>query len=262
MKDRGKLRVIRTDGIHITRAAAPHRGELTRERQMLWMPGRTVEVDDQPMVADGPDVVAGAPPDGARGRRIKAEGRRDPVRTVKLADAASSRECERRRADPHAIAAHDRAGFDVDAGDIARACHRAIAGSHRASDVRRGGRGRTAGHEAGEEHRRNARHVDSSYGCSRFATTSAMSYTGTVASFALTPSLIIVMQKGQAVAIASAPVASSSCVRSMLIRLPCVSSIHMRPPPAPQHMPRLLLRSGSTRFMTGSARASVCLGAS
>jgi hypothetical protein len=89
-----------------------------------------------------------------------------------------------------------------------------------------------------------------------------MSSTGTSRPFDVTPSVIIVMQNGHAVAIASAPVASSSSVRSTLMRFPVSSSIHMRPPPAPQHSPRLLLRLGSTRFTTGSARLSVLRGAS
>ena len=42
------------------------------------------------------------------------------------------------------------------------------------------------------------------------------------------------MQNGQAVATASAPVSMTSRARSALIRVPRVSSIHIRPPPAPQ----------------------------
>jgi hypothetical protein len=42
------------------------------------------------------------------------------------------------------------------------------------------------------------------------------------------------MQNGQAVATVSAPVSSAWRVRSALIRVPRVSSIHIRPPPAPQ----------------------------
>ena len=48
-----------------------------------------------------------------------------------------------------------------------------------------------------------------------------MSNTGTSDCAAFTPSLIIVMQNGHATAIVSAPVASSSSVRSTLMRLPC-----------------------------------------
>ena len=42
------------------------------------------------------------------------------------------------------------------------------------------------------------------------------------------------MQNGQAVATVVAPVSSTWRVRSALIRVPRVSSIHIRPPPAPQ----------------------------
>ena len=42
------------------------------------------------------------------------------------------------------------------------------------------------------------------------------------------------MQNGHAVATVSAPVSSTWRVRSALIRVPRVSSIHIRPPPAPQ----------------------------
>ena len=42
------------------------------------------------------------------------------------------------------------------------------------------------------------------------------------------------MQNGQAVATVAAPVSSTCRVRSSLIRVPRVSSIHIRPPPAPQ----------------------------
>ena len=50
----------------------------------------------------------------------------------------------------------------------------------------------------------------------------------------------------------SAPVASASCVRSTLTFLPIVSSIHMRAPPAPQHMPLVPLRGISTMSMPAS----------
>ena len=59
------------------------------------------------------------------------------------------------------------------------------------------------------------------------------------------------MQNGHATAIASAPVASSSSVRSTLMRFPSRSSMNMRPPPAPQHRPRSFVRVGSTRFDHG-----------
>ena len=48
------------------------------------------------------------------------------------------------------------------------------------------------------------------------------------------PSDSITMQNGQAVATVSAPVSSTWRVRSALMRVPRSSSIHMRPPPAPQ----------------------------
>ena len=46
-----------------------------------------------------------------------------------------------------------------------------------------------------------------------------------------------------------ASVASASSVRSMFTFLPTCSSIHMRAPPAPQHMPRVPLRGISTMSM-------------
>ena len=94
------------------------------------------------------------------------------------------------------------------------------------------------------------------------ATTSAMSNTGTSLPAPVTPSVIIVMQNGHATAIWSAPVASSSSLRSTFTRLPTFSSIHMRPPPAPQHNPLLFVRGGSTSSTTGSALRSVLRGAS
>jgi len=51
---------------------------------------------------------------------------------------------------------------------------------------------------------------------------------------AFRPSVSIVMQNGHAVATVSAPVSRAWRVRSTLMRVPRVSSIHMRPPPAPQ----------------------------
>ena len=42
------------------------------------------------------------------------------------------------------------------------------------------------------------------------------------------------MQNGQAVATVDAPVSSTWSVRAALTRVPRVSSIHIRPPPAPQ----------------------------
>ena len=63
-----------------------------------------------------------------------------------------------------------------------------------------------------------------------------------------TPSDIIVLQNGQPIAIADAPVSRASEVRLTLMRSPMVSSIHMRAPPAPQQKPVSLLRGISTRF--------------
>ena len=60
------------------------------------------------------------------------------------------------------------------------------------------------------------------------------------------PSRSIVMQNGQFVATVPAPVSSAWRVRSALIRVPRVSSIHIRPPPAPQQKLFLPLRSIST----------------
>ena len=56
--------------------------------------------------------------------------------------------------------------------------------------------------------------------------------------WAVAPSESITRQNGQPVAIFVALVDRASSTRSMLIRLPTVSSIHMRAPPAPQHMDR------------------------
>ena len=51
---------------------------------------------------------------------------------------------------------------------------------------------------------------------------------------ALTPPVNMVLQKGQPVAISSAPVASACSERNSLTRRPMVSSMYMRAPPAPQ----------------------------
>src|SRR5665213_1213807 len=66
-----------------------------------------------------------------------------------------------------------------------------------------------------------------------------MSITDTSSSrpLAFTASSSMIMQNGQAVEMMSAPVASASLVRSMFTRLPIVSSIHIRAPPAPQQKP-------------------------
>ena len=50
----------------------------------------------------------------------------------------------------------------------------------------------------------------------------------------MSPSESMTRQNGQPIAMRSAPVATASCVRLMLMRVPSFSSIHMRAPPAPQ----------------------------
>ena len=57
------------------------------------------------------------------------------------------------------------------------------------------------------------------------------------------------MQKGQAVATVSTPLAMISSTRLWLTRVPVFSSIHMRPPPAPQQKPFSRLRGSSTRAL-------------
>ena len=56
-----------------------------------------------------------------------------------------------------------------------------------------------------------------------------------------TPSRSMMVQKGQAVATVSAPEAMISSVRLWFTRVPIFSSIHIRPPPAPQQKPCSLL---------------------
>ena len=56
-----------------------------------------------------------------------------------------------------------------------------------------------------------------------------------------TPSVIMMVQNGQATAATSAPVSRISWVRLRFTRGP-FSSCHMRPPPAPQQKPCCLLR--------------------
>src|SRR5437879_1795469 len=58
----------------------------------------------------------------------------------------------------------------------------------------------------------------------------------------LTPSESIVRQNGQPTATVPAPVATASSTRSVLMRLPIRSSIHIRAPPAPQQNERSELR--------------------
>ena len=61
------------------------------------------------------------------------------------------------------------------------------------------------------------------------------------------PSLTITRQNGQPVAMVVAPVASASSTRSWFTRLPMCSSIHIRAPPAPQHIEREPWRGISVR---------------
>ena len=77
---------------------------------------------------------------------------------------------------------------------------------------------------------------------------------------AVSPSDSITRQNGQPTAIWSAPVATASLVRLTLIRSPSFSSIHIRPPPAPQQKDRSLLRrhllEGGARDHRRAARAA------
>ncbi len=59
-------------------------------------------------------------------------------------------------------------------------------------------------------------------------------------------------QKGQAVETVSGSVVSASSTRSVLMRLPMRSSIHMRAPPAPQQKPRSLQRCISWVWTPGT----------
>src|SRR5699024_4628857 len=52
-------------------------------------------------------------------------------------------------------------------------------------------------------------------------------------SFAFVPSLNIVRQNGQALEIIVGSVSNNCSVRATLIRFPVVSSVHIKPPPAP-----------------------------
>ena len=62
----------------------------------------------------------------------------------------------------------------------------------------------------------------------------SITFTSSSAPSSLIPSSIITKQNGQPVATTSAPVAIASSLRSMFTFLPVCSSIHIRPPPAPQ----------------------------
>ncbi len=60
------------------------------------------------------------------------------------------------------------------------------------------------------------------------------------------------MQYGQPVEMVSGSVPSASSMRSVLIRLPIRSSIHIRAPPAPQQKPRSLHRCISWAWTPGT----------
>ena len=72
----------------------------------------------------------------------------------------------------------------------------------------------------------------------------------------MSPSLSMTLQNGQPMAIRSAPVATASSVRLVLIRVPSFSSIHMRAPPAPQQKDFSPERSISRTSTPGSAPSS------
>ena len=70
---------------------------------------------------------------------------------------------------------------------------------------------------------------------------------------ALTASPSMTMQYGQAVEMVSGSRARASSMRSSLIRLPVLSSSHMRAPPAPQQNPLPLHRCISSAWVPGTA---------
>ena len=71
----------------------------------------------------------------------------------------------------------------------------------------------------------------------------------------------MVKQKGQAEATSAGFKAAASSARSMFTRFPIRSSIHIRPPPAPQQNPCSRDRAISTRRIPGMA-SSTCRGPS
>src|SRR4029453_10716992 len=108
----------------------------------------------------------------------------------------------------------------------------------RRAPARRCERGRGGGHGASRT-------------AAYFAARSTISITSSVctrssSSFALMPSVSIVMQKGHDTAMTSGLAWSASSVRSKLTRLSAGSSIHMRPPPAPQQRAKLWWRCGTS----------------
>ena len=70
------------------------------------------------------------------------------------------------------------------------------------------------------------------------------------------PSVSITRQNGQPVAIVSVSVAMASSTRSMLMRLPMFSSIHIRAPPAPQHRARSAWRGISLSSAPAASTSS------
>ena len=77
---------------------------------------------------------------------------------------------------------------------------------------------------------------------------------------ALTASPSMTRQYGHPVEIVSGLVPSASSIRSVLIRLPIRSSIHIRAPPAPQQNPRSLHR-GISCACTPGTRSMISRGA-
>ncbi len=69
------------------------------------------------------------------------------------------------------------------------------------------------------------------------------------------------MQNGQDTPTEPVPASAISFIRVWLIREPSFSSIHIRPPPAPQHRPCSRERSSSLSSSPGIARR-ICRGAS
>ena len=88
------------------------------------------------------------------------------------------------------------------------------------------------------------------------SSTSTSSRASPLACCEVSPSDSITRQNGQPTAIWSAPVPTASAVRFSLIRVPMVSSIHMRAPPAPQQKDFSELRGISLNSAPGSTCSS------
>jgi hypothetical protein len=90
------------------------------------------------------------------------------------------------------------------------------------------------------------------------STISSDSFALPSAFFAWIASPSITMQNGHAVVTMSGSSSSASSTRSSLMRLPMRSSIHMRAPPAPQHIERSAWRGISVSVATAptSSRGS------